>query len=171
MLGQTSSLNPRHQREENIVCTNDSHSEEDEDEVPTYRSPRKYIVNEVFVFLLKLSTIKSPRYRANLIECFNSLWRSRPTPYVKASELLEIVNQDWINMKCPFQCWRNVSKVSEMYAQEFKEIAEGPVVARSLQQLCRCALRKCLMRSYSWEDGIKELKLPKSIVSYLQLKF
>lgn len=166
MLGQEYSSSP-HQCKETVLC---SSQDSDEDETPSHRSPRKHIVNEVFVFLLKLSTIKSPRYRANLIACFNTLWRSRETPFVKVGELVEIINQDWINMKCPFKCWKSLSQVSKTYEDEFKEIAEGPVTARSLQQLCRCALRKCLMRSYSWGYGIKELKLPKSMRSYLELK-
>ncbi|GIX95874.1 SOCS box domain-containing protein [Caerostris darwini] len=141
-----------------------------EDDCTMNQTSRRIIVYEVFIFMLRLSVIRSQPIRARIIQCFRYVWRSRSTPYVKAFELLQLLEEEWFNKHCPYLCWNDLKSVSKNYLTEFGEIAEGPVQPRSLKQLCRCAVRRAIMKSFSWDSGIEGLRLPKKIISYLHLE-
>ncbi|KAF8792683.1 hypothetical protein HNY73_004253 [Argiope bruennichi] len=132
---------------------------------------RRSIINEVIVFLMRLSTIVAKEKRSKLIHCFNYLWKSRSTPYVKVNEISEIINTEWFNKNCPYKCWLKLRPLCDDYIAEFRDISQGLVQPRSLKHLSRCAVRKSVMRSYFWKNGIDELDIPEELKAYLNLTF
>ncbi|CAL1269450.1 unnamed protein product [Larinioides sclopetarius] len=120
---------------------------------------------------MSLSTAETKEKRSKLIHCFNYLWKSRSTPYVKVNEISELINTEWLNKNCPYKCWLKLRPLCDDYKAEFGDIAQGLVQPRSLKHLSRCAVRKNAMVSYLWKSGLDDLEIPEELKAYLHLEY
>ncbi|XP_035209827.1 uncharacterized protein LOC118184285 [Stegodyphus dumicola] len=134
------------------------------------QSSRKYIINEVIIFLLMFATRNSPQQRSDMVDCFFLCWRARPTPYVRLHEITHTISEEVKSSFCRKKCWKKVLKHCQQYSCIFKNISEGPVMPRTLKHLSRCAVRVALAKSYAWHSGINKLDIPFHLKSYLRLE-
>ncbi|GBM71697.1 hypothetical protein AVEN_195437-1 [Araneus ventricosus] len=92
--------------------------------------------------------------------CF--IWRSIPDPYL---------NYDEINFIFGLFTSINLQAIVDRYKNAVVEESESDyVVPRALKHLCRVTVRSILNRSYQLPDGIGQLEMPSSLVTYLKLE-
>lgn len=132
--------------------------------------PRKYVIQDVIVFLLHLHKTSSVKLRLGMARCFRRIWKMRDLPYVKMTELSNVAEKYWINAEC-IACSNEIQYALSSYSKVFAEMSTGPVTPRSLKHLCRCTIRRSLKRDGQNILEIGKLNLPPILKSYLRLEF
>ncbi|KAF8782919.1 hypothetical protein HNY73_013151 [Argiope bruennichi] len=141
------------------------------------RNPsRRAILTEILLFLLLIQKEQSgPKFRS-LIECFRRVWNINAVPFVTESELM-----DEIHRRFPYPIRQQSSRLFPHTAPQFIDLVENyykfikpedvPEVVhpRSLQQLCKCSIRKILTRSYKMPEGIARLAIPEKLRKFLKI--
>ncbi|GBM98005.1 hypothetical protein AVEN_89301-1 [Araneus ventricosus] len=140
------------------------------------RNPgRNAVVTEVLLFLIQISKIKSKSKLKSLAKCFGLLWSLNAVPFVTESELVDEIYRRFQSpprrlryRSFPYTC-RQFLNLVEYYDQVKPQGSTEDIHPRSLQQFCKCRIRKTLVRSYNLPQGIKKLPLPKKLQEFLDV--